>query len=341
PYIYKTTDYGKSWKLLVRGIPAGAFVRSVREDRKGLLYAGTETGVYVSLDKGENWQSLQLNLPVVPITDLAVKDDDLVAATQGRSFWILDDLTLLHQLAGRAPEKVHLFRPKDVYRNDARQFNLPPYLPLGQNPPTGLVVYYSLPREIPQPVSLTFEELDGKTIRTFSGRGEPGGRASRPAQAGMNRFEWDLRYPDAHGIEGGTFLAGGSPRGPLAVHRRYRVKLTAGDQSLSQEIEIKKDPRDSASEQDYRKQFELLIRIRDKVSAANDAINQIRRTQERIESAWNHRPSAAGNDTLVAAHSKLTAELAALLYELWEPRFKGFDDQMLVFPLKLNNRIAA
>jgi photosystem II stability/assembly factor-like uncharacterized protein len=341
PYIYKTTDYGKTWKLLRRGIPADAFVRSVREDQKGLLYAGTETGVYVSLDNGENWQSLQLNLPAVPITDLAVKDDDLVAATQGRSFWILDDLTLLQQLAGGAPQKAHLFRPRDVYWSDARQFNLPSYLPSGQNPRSGLVIYYYLPGENQQPVSLTFEEMDGKTIQAFSARGEPGGRAALPAQAGMNRFEWDLRYPDARGIEGGTFLAGGSLRGPLAVPGRYRVKLTAGDQSLSQEFEIKKDPRGSSTEQDYRKQFELLIRIRDKVSAADDAINEIRRTQEQIQAALNQSQSAAGNDAQCAARRKLTAELAAVLHDLWEPRFKGFDDQMLVFPLKLNNRIAA
>jgi photosystem II stability/assembly factor-like uncharacterized protein len=325
PYIYRTTDFGKSWTLLVHGIPAGTFVRTVREDpeRKGLLYAGTESGVYVSFDGGENWQSLQLNLPVVPITDLTVKDNDLVAATQGRSFWILDDLALLRQLTTQAAQAAQLLRPADVYRTGARRFAIPSYLPVGQNPPAGLVVHYSFAQKPTETVSLSFEEANGKVIHTF----KSGSRPALPAEEGMNSFEWDLRYPDAHGIEGDTYLAGGNLRGPLAVPGRYRVKLTAEGQSQAQEFEIRKDPRLSTTIDDYQKQFDLLIAIRDKLSAADDAINEIRGREKQVE--------AAQGGTGVAR------ELEAVLHELWEPRFTGFDDQMLEFPLKLNNRIAA
>lgn len=325
PYIYRTTDFGKSWTLLVHGIPAGTFVRTVREDpeRKGLLYAGTESGVYVSFDGGENWQSLQLNLPVVPITDLTVKDNDLVAATQGRSFWILDDLALLRQLTTQTAQAAQLLRPADVYRTGARRFAIPSYLPVGQNPPAGLVVHYSFTQKPTETVSLSFEEANGKVIHTF----KSGSRPALPAEEGMNSFEWDLRYPDAHGIEGDTYLAGGNLRGPLAVPGRYRVKLTAEGQSQAQEFEIRKDPRLSTTIDDYQKQFDLLIAIRAKLSAADDAINEIRGREKRVE--------AAQGGTGVAR------ELEAVLHELWEPRFTGFDDQMLEFPLKLNNRIAA
>ena len=313
PYIYKTADYGKTWKMLASGIPADAFVRTIREDpaRKGLLYAGTETGVYVSWNDGGNWQPLQLNLPVVPITDLTIKDNDLIAATQGRSFWILDDLTVLHQLNSEvASSPSHLLRPRDVYRPTRRQFR--PGAPgLGQNPSSGVVVTYYFRAKPAGTVTLEFEESGGKLIKTFT---------SVPAEAGMNRFEWDLRYPDAHGLQGGTHLAGGSLRGPVAVPANYRVKLTAHGESQTQSFEILKDPRLPTSQEEFKKQFELLIAVRDKLSAAHDAVNQIRK---------------------VEANGAANVALDAIAHELAEPAFTGFDDQMLVFPLKLNNRIAA
>ena len=325
PYIYRTNDFGKTWTLLVHGIPRGSFVRTIREDpeRKGLLYAGTERGVYVSFDGGEDWQSLQLGLPVVPITDLAIKDNDLVASTQGRSFWILDDLAVLRQLTAGTSRAPELLRPADVYRTGARRFAVPPYLPVGQNPAAGLVVHYYFSQKPTETTSLTFEDAHGKAIQTFTS----GSRPPLPAEEGMNRFEWDLRYPDAHGIEDKTYLAGGNLRGPLAIPGKYRVKLTSGAWSRTQEFEIKKDPRPSTTIGDYQKQFELLMAIRDKLSAANDAINEIRRREKRLEAAQDGAGTAR--------------ELENVLHDLWEPRFTGFDDQMLEFPLKLNNRIAA
>lgn len=314
PYIYKTADYGKSWKLLTRGIPETVFARTIREDpvRKGLLYAGTETGVYVLFDDGENWQPLQLNLPVVPITDLTIKDNDLIAATQGRAFWVLDDLTVLHQITNS--QTTRLFKPRDVYR-PTRRFRGGGIPGMGQNPPADVVVTYYL-HEKPNAARLEFLDKSGAVIRAF-------GKVS--AEAGMNRFEWDLRYADAHPLEGETHLAGGNLRGPLAVPGTYRVRLTSDGGSQEQSFEILKDPRLSTTDEEYRKQLSFMIAVRDKLSETHDAINQIRKVLAQV----------AGN------HGAVQKQLEDLLHELWEPRFTGYDDQMLVFPLKLNNRIAA
>jgi photosystem II stability/assembly factor-like uncharacterized protein len=312
PYIYKTSDYGKSWKLLTRGLPPNVFARTIREDpvRQGLLYAGTENGVYVSFNDGENWQPLQLNLPVVPITDLTIKDNDLIAATQGRAFWVLDGLTVLHQLDSF--ENTHLLKPGEVYRPSRRGRG--PVLPgVGQNPAAGLAVDYYL-RGKPNAASLEFIDKSGFVISAFP---------RIPAEVGMNRFEWDLRYPDARGINGETHLAGGSLRGPVVVPGSYRVKVTVDGVSQDQTFAVLKDPRLPTTDAEYEEQLTFLLRVRDRLSEADDAINQIHRELE-------HLPS-----------SDLKKQFDDLLHELWEPRYTGYDDQMLVFPLKLNNRIAA
>src|SRR5205807_1301256 len=188
PYLYKTSDYGKTWQKITSGIPDNAFTRVVREDpnKRGLLYAGTETGMYLSLDDGTNWQSMQFNLPVVPITDLAIhkRERELVAATQGRSFWIFDDLPLLHQAmdAGgfRGINDTHLFKPKDAYRMPGGGgFQLPATATIGKNPATGVVVYYSLKAKPTTDVVLEFFDSNGKSIGKFTGRvPRPGASAS-------------------------------------------------------------------------------------------------------------------------------------------------------------------
>src|SRR5262249_41826538 len=218
PYLYKTNDYGKTWRKIVNGIPDGAFTRVIREDpnRRGLLYAGTETGIYVSFNDGESWQSLQLNLPVVPITDIAVhkRDKDLVVATQGRSFWIIDDLPLLHQWKETvAQADAHLFTPEEAYRMPGGGGRIPLGAPLRKHPPPGASIWYY--RKDKQKGDLTIEILDaaGKAVNKFSSRAaetpasasgdeEGSGRFRRvpsrvPAEKGLNRFAWDLRYPDA------------------------------------------------------------------------------------------------------------------------------------------------
>lgn len=321
PYLYRTSDFGKSWKLITEGIPQDTFTRTIREDpvRPNLLYGGTETGVYVSWDNGDHWQPLQRNLPIVPITDLTVEDDDLIAATQGRAFWILGNLAVLRQMnANFAPDAPHLFHPADVYRPGRRSV-APGVKTPGENPPRGVLVDYYLPEKNSGPITLEFDDSDGKVIKSFS---------KIPAEAGMNQFEWDLRYPDADGIKGGTHLAGGNTRGPVAIPGSYRVKLMAGTE-LAASFKILKDPRLPTTEEGYRKQFDLLMSVRNQLTLADDAYNQISADENTLKS--RNDPNAA----------KGIAALDEIAHELVESRFIGYDDQMLVFPLKLNNRIAA
>ena len=326
PYIFKTTDYGKSWRQVASGIPERSFVRTVREDpaRKDLLFAGTETGVYYSLDGGARWQSLQLDLPVVPITDLAIKNGDLIAATQGRSFWVLDDITPLHTISDTVTmAEAHLFAPREAVRARRAGFGRAP-AGAGQNPPAGAIITYSL--NAARGVTLEFVDPRGTVIKTVSSadRNGPAGTA------GIHRYAWDMRYPDAHGLEGGTFLAGGNLRGPVALPGVYQVRLKAGSQTLTQPLRIVADPKSDAKSTALQEQFDLLIAIRDKVSAVHDAVNEIKKLRASLASRRD-----------VAAAAKLDAALDAVQKELAELRFAGFDDQMLVFDLKLNNRIAA
>jgi photosystem II stability/assembly factor-like uncharacterized protein len=326
PYIFKTADYGRTWQAIASGLPEHTFVRTVREDpkRRGLLFAGTETGVYFSLNDGASWQSLQLNLPVVPITDLTIKDDDLVAATQGRAFWVLDDITPLQAIAGGiTTSSTHLFPPRDAVRT-RRAGGGPGAGGMGQNPPAGATITYSLAAA--QDVAIEFLDQRGTVIGSVSNRDRNGPAAG----AGMHRYVWDMRYPDAHAIESGTFLAGGSLRGPVALPGTYRVRMTTGGETFTQALRIVADPKSEATAADLREQFDLLIAIRDKVSAVHDAVNEIQRIRAELEKRPDRARAAAVNRAL-----------ESVLNELVERRFTGFDDQMLVFDLKLNNRVAA
>ncbi|HET9402160.1 MAG TPA: hypothetical protein VFO34_14540 [Candidatus Acidoferrales bacterium] len=349
PYIYRTHDYGKTWTLAVNGIAPDTFVRSVRQDpaRPSVLYAATESGVYISFDDGDHWQSLQLNLPIVPVTDLTIHDGDLIASTQGRAFWVLDDITSIEQGLASASAGTHLYKPRDAYRGrGGRGFAG------GGGGPSGVIVEYSLAAAPQQPVTLEFQDAAGKMIKSFTsvaraaaqqtagrpGRGQGGGAAIVSTQPGMNRFQWDMRYPDAAGIDGGTFFLGGSLRGPEAIPGQYTVKLTVDGQSFTENFEIKKDPSLATTAEDYRKQLELLLAVRDKLSATNEAINQIHHVQQQIESASQ---KAGTNGGVKDSSAKLSGELNDIVLKLYEPRFTGFDDQTLIYPLKLNNRIAA
>jgi len=338
PYIYRTHDYGKTWTLVASGIPEDTFVRTVRQDpaHPQLLFAGTETGVYVSFDDGDHWQSLQLNLPIVPVTDLTLKDGDLIASTQGRAFWILDNITPLEQLtSGVETSAMHLFtlRPAYCIRRGGRGGGR------GVASPGGVIVDYYLAQAPSRPVTLELQDGGGKPIKTFTSAASSGGRgqAAVTAEPGLNRFNWDMRYPDAHGIEGGTFFLGGNLRGPEAIPGQYKVKLTVGDQSATQNFEIKKDPRVTTTSAEYQKQLDLLLEARDKLSAAHDAINQIHAVQRQVDAAAQ---KASGNSDVTGGASKLNDELNAVLHKLYEPRFTGFDDQTLIYPLQLNNRLA-
>jgi photosystem II stability/assembly factor-like uncharacterized protein len=371
PYLYKTTDYGKTWKKITNGIPDGAFTRVIREDpnKRGLLYAGTETGIYISFDDGANWQSMQFNLPVVPISDLAIhkREKELVAATQGRAFWIFDDLPALHQMmdAGgfNSVAATKLFKPKEAYRMaGGGGFNLPPTTTLGKNPANGVVVYYSLKARPTTDLVLEFLDSNGKSINKFTTRlprGGGGGGPGAPAEqaqaageeggffggpparattdAGLNRFVWDMRYTDAVRFPG-MILWAGQTNGPRIVPGTYQVKLTVDGQTLTENFEVKPDPRLATTAADYAKQLDLSLKIRDKLTETHNAIIQIRDVKKQVDDLVKRvgpqsRPIAdAGN--------ALTRKLTDVEEALYQTKNQSSQDP-LNFPIRLNNKLAA
>lgn len=328
PYIYRTDDYGRSWTLLTdgrNGIPADHPTRVVREDpdREGLLYAGTEFGMFVSFDNGRSWRPFQLNLPVTPVTDLKVHRGDLVLSTQGRSFWILDDLTPLHQLRGRLPEGAHLFPPREAYRmrysagfGGAESARSAPDQP--QYPPPGAMVDYFLADTA---ATVTLEVLDaaGNVVRAFTSEGagerlrapeQPGMRAPTlevagtprlPKKPGLNRFVWDLSHPgpwDPNPQRSGR-------NGPMVLPGRYTLRLTAGGATHEQPLEVRMDPRVAAegvTAADLQEQLAHNLRVRDLVTDVNRTVARLREAKSRL---------GAGSDALrrlEALEARLVAE---------------------------------
>jgi photosystem II stability/assembly factor-like uncharacterized protein len=354
PYIYKTTDYGRTWTKITNGIPDDAFVRVVREDpeRRGLLYAGTETGVYVSFDDGANWQSLQLNLPVVPIHDMVVKEDDLVVATHGRSFWILDDLTPLQQINQEvADSAVFLYQPRAAYRMGGfGGFSMPG---LGENPPSGSVIYYYLKEKPEETISLELRDAQGNVVQTFksgggaaSGSTDPyamyfggGGTRTIPAEAGMNRFVWDMRYPGAERVPG-AILWMGSTRGPLAVPGKYEARLTVGTNTQIRNWDWKMDPRVKSTQRDLQLQFDLLIQIRDKMTEVNRSIIQLRSLKKQIGEVIAKVKGHEREERITTEGQRLLKRLTEIENVLIQSKSKSGQDP-LNYPILLDNKISA
>ncbi|HVG33663.1 MAG TPA: hypothetical protein VM911_11300 [Pyrinomonadaceae bacterium] len=389
PYLYKTSDYGKTWAKITNGIPETTFTRVIREDpnRRGLLYAGTETGMYVSFNDGASWQSLQLNLPVVPITDLALhkREKDLVAATQGRSFWILDDLTVLHQMAEAAnAADAYLFKPEETYRLQASEgFDPPPTATLGKNPPNGASIHYYLKNKPAGQITLEFLDSSGRSIKKFTsktpepqpqpspgagaqaqttpGAGAPpqtppeqpqapsgeevvaaGGADEQkriPAEAGLNRFVWDLRYADAAKFPG-MILWAGETRGPLVVPGTYQVRVTVNGKTLTESFEVRKDPRIATTPADFAKQFDLLMKIRDKLTETHNAIARIREVRRQTDDLVKRVKDGPSGRTIVEAAKALNDKLRTVEEELYQTKNQSSQDP-LNFPIRLNNKLAA
>jgi photosystem II stability/assembly factor-like uncharacterized protein len=368
PYLYRTTDYGKTWKKITNGIPDTTFTRVIREDpnKRGLLYAGTETGMYVSFDNGDHWQSFQLNLPIVPITDLAIqkRDKELVVATQGRAFWILDDLPLVHQMmdAGglSAASETRLYQPKESYRMPGGSFPLGPTATLGRNPASGVVVYYSLKAKPTSDVDLEFLDGTGKSIRKFTAKANQkgegaaaappqpagegffgGGGAAPPVPAGigLNRFVWDTRYPDSVRFPG-MILWAGETRGPRLAPGSYQVKLTVDGKSYTQPFEIKGDPRLTTTPADYAKQLELNLKIRDKLTETHNAIIQIRDVRKQVEDLLKRLAGQPNFKVINDAGTALNKNLTAIEEALYQTKNQSSQDP-LNFPIRLNNKLAA
>lgn len=312
PYIYRTADYGKTWSSITNGIEAPAYVHAVREDpvRKGLLYAGTETGVYVSFDDGAHWESLQLNLPTASIRDLAIADNDLVAATHGRSFWILDDLTPLRQLSTETLDSgVYLFKPENavrVRRDVNRDTPLPLETPVGQNPPNGAIIDYYLKSSLQGEVTLEILDPQSKIVRKFVSGQQPRPfptllrfsyswlRHPRPLtkHPGMNRFVWNLRYPSPPALSHDYSIAAvigrntpALPQGPLVLPGIYTVRLIVAGRHYDQSLNVRMDPRVATPASGLQKQFDLALRISQGLSQDDEAYMEIRSLEPQLKKA--------------------------------------------------------
>jgi photosystem II stability/assembly factor-like uncharacterized protein len=351
PYIYKTADYGATWSRITAGIPDGSFVRAVREDpkRKGLLYAGTERGVFVSFDDGAHWRSLQINLPIVPVHDLVVKNDDLVLATHGRAFWILDDVSPLRQFADSVvAEDVHLYQPATAYRVHAG--DAPEHLTFdGKNPPHGAVIYYYFKKALKpeaKPGEVTIEILDasGTVVRKFSSnKTEPLEEPLDPddkkpekqikPEDGLNRFVWDLRYDEANRVPG-YFLweYNEGAKGPLALPGNYQVRLTANGKTLTAPLEVKIDPRVTVSQADLEKQFKLEMNVREQLNRVYDAVNQIQDVREQLEGLKKRVVPSDSTKPLLDGASALEAKLIAVRDPLINFKISASEDSLAYVP---------
>jgi len=355
PLAYRTHDYGKTWTRIVSGIPEGAYVHVVREDplRKGLLYAGTELGVYTSIDDGAHWQPLQLNLPTSPVHDLVVKDNDLVAATHGRSFWVLDDLTPLRQLAeGMTPGDVHLFRPATAVR-----LHIPAQverrLPVGDNPPPGAVIDYYLKSKPAdsEEVTLEFLSADGKVLRKLSNhkpqdafeqppewtdREEP--VDTIPAAAGANRFAWNFRIDNPTPTPG-AFYEDDGPQGPIVVPGHYQVRLTANGHSETVPLEVVLDPRlkGTTSDRDLAALADLQMKTWTDIDALHRAVNQIRDTRARLETIKKWSAGKPAAKPVLEAADALAAKFAPIEARLIQVQLAASEDN-LRYPNMLNEQ---
>jgi len=376
PYIFKTADFGKTWTSIHSGIPADDYAHAVRMDRKrkDLLYAGTEKGVFVSFDDGATWQNLQTNLPVVPVWDIYVHNDDLVAATHGRSFWILDDLSPLQQYNHDfAKDDVHLYSPRTAVRAEFGGGFGGGSGEVGQNPPSGAVIYYWLKTAIKKPegkkdgeaqadggsagakaVPITMEILDskGQVIRKYPPKPQPSDEApseesdfgrpqarALPIEAGLNRFVWDLQYEGSSRVPHSP-LWGGNTDGPIALPGNYQVKLTVQGKSYTAPLEIKPDPRVTATQADLEKQFDLRLKIRGRVTQAHDTINQIRDIRAQIN-ALNKRLEGQPQAKAVAeAGKQLDKKMTEVEEVLVQTKAKSNQD-VLNYPIRLNNYLVA
>ena len=355
PLIYRTHDAGKTWTRIVSGIPDGAYVHAVREDpkRQGLLYAGTELGVFYSPDDGAHWHPLQLNLPTTPVHDLVIKHNDLVAATHGRAFWILDDLSPLRQAADGLPaESFHLFRPATALKLHYPS-QVERRLPVGDNPPAGAVIDYYLKSKPSgnDEITLDISTADAKPVRHISNRRrkdqteQPAEWTDReapadvlPAAAGANRFAWDLRYDDPEQIPG-AFYSDDGPRGPLVAPGHYLLRLTVGGVSQSVPLEVVQDPRlaGQLSDREVRELEQLSLSTRADIDQLHKAVNQIRETRARLETIEKWSAGVAAAKPVIDAAQALTVKMAPIEARLVQVKMAASEDN-LRYPNMLNEQ---
>jgi photosystem II stability/assembly factor-like uncharacterized protein len=374
PYLWKTADYGRSWTRVDGGLPTGAYVRAIREDpvRRGLLYVGTENGIWYSSDDGAHWRSLQLNLPRASVRDLHIHGHDLIAATHGRAFWVLDDISPLRQMTDAVRgQAVHLFVPDTSIRfaggnrhgEDA-----------GENPPCCLTVSYWLRQPAPTPITLEFRDATGKAIRTFSSAGAPADSAKRdstskaaqprdtlaekprgsrpladdtlafvagdsivPARAGLNRFVWNLRYPATHEVRG-VVNDEGATTGPVVAPGLYTIRLTAAGQTYEQSAIVRPDPRFRATQADYDAQLALALQVQQTTNDLSAAVERIVDLEHQIDERVDHARRQTYASRVSAAATPLRQKLESIRDSLVEVHSHA-DQITLHYPIRLYNML--
>ena len=340
PYLYHTSDYGATWKLITKGIDKLHFTRVLRADpeRDGLLYAGTESGMYISFDNGANWQPFQMNLPMVPITDLAIKDNNLIAATQGRSFWMIDDLTVLHQLSDEViAADQYLFQPLEAYRMDGSQGR--PSKTEGTNHPGGVTFHFNI-NELPADsvaVAIELYEEGGNLIRTYASDAKEKDDKLE-FEKGGNTFNWDMRYPDGVDFDG-IILWWAGVGGPKAKPGNYEARLKVGDEEQVQTFKILPDPRSEATPEDMAAQFEFMKSVQDKVSEAHQAIIDLRDVKTQVNDFVERLPKGDQYAPLREQAKVITESLTEVEETLYQTKNRSGQDP-LNFPIRLTNKLA-
>ena len=364
PYLYKTDNYGKTWELITNGIPENYYTRALRSDKKrpGLLYSGTEWGMFISFDDGENWSDFQLNLPITSIRDIHVKENDLILATHGRSFWMIDDLTPLHQLNEKSKESnVILFKPDISYRMaQSGGWRKPNTLLVGENHPNGVIINYYLKNYNSDSDFLKIEILnkDGSIIRSFTNNVKKmmdsidenpvlsnsndidyalasSNLKTIMPKSGGNRLIWDMRYPGFTSFDGMVFYS--SPNtGPKVTPGKYDVVLTYNNETIKREFEIVKDPRVKITQDDYEKQLSFLLKVRDEVSKANQIIIDIRKIKKDLDFLLQ---KVKGKDQIIQLIIKYKRELDVIENNIHMTKNQSRQDP-LNYGIRINNRIA-
>ncbi|MDX1940128.1 MAG: glycosyl hydrolase [Saprospiraceae bacterium] len=339
PMVYYTSDWGKTWTNITSGIGSKDFVRVVREDRKkqGLLYAGTERGLYISFDNGKNWQKFQLNLPVVPITDLTIHDNDLIAATAGRAFWILDDLGAIQQSMGKFGDQPTVFTPKSTY-----------LLPgggggggggggnrtVGQNPPSGVIIDYFLPEamdsteltlqitDVNDNIIRTYKNMPDKSFKRYEGGPQP--EPTFASKKGVNRFTWDFRRESAPGIDG--IFINGDYRGSRIAPGDYKIRIITPKNTVEQTVTIVKDPRVEATPQDFEAQQKVLVQLDLAVNEVHNAVNQMRGVREQVKTLNASLKEVESAKELIKIGEDLVKKITEWEEQLIQPKQKTFQD---------------
>ncbi|WP_405563090.1 WD40/YVTN/BNR-like repeat-containing protein [Polaribacter sp. Asnod6-C07] len=339
PYIYKTENYGKSWDLIVNGIANEDFTRALRADpkRKGLLYAGTERGMYISFDDGKNWQTFKQNLPIVPITDLAIKDDNLIAATQGRSLWIIDDLTPLHQLNTLEKEDVILYKPKDAYNLSGGRGRTS--RTSGTNHSGGVNIYYYINELKEKDVaSISIFDANDNLIKKFSTKPDKDKKEGKlNIEEGNNIFNWNMMYDGAESVKG-MILWWASLSGPMALPGTYKVELTVNDVKKSKNFSIVKNPMSEASESDMKAQFDFINDINKKMTEIHKALKNVAKVKNQVGLLKKSIKDKKKHKDLIDFADKLVKDMTIVEEKLYQTKSKSGQDP-LNYPIRLNNKL--